>query len=365
MLNKTMNNRKGFVCQRIIGLDILRISLAILIYMFHSWMHFGCSYSYLNDFVSVGAIAMTGFFLLSGYSLRMVYGDKNLIDKHDLGIFYLKRVLGILPLYYFFAILYVLFLGKESLLENILLFPIEAFGLQSTFTSLFGVTHNGGTWFISCIILAYLLYPFLQTICKYLNTRYKVVMLLLLVFLDVWGGVISHKFNTAHIYDNPFYRILEFSCGLLVADINMKSNSKLLHIIRTKWTLVSAILLLIFGVSLMRHYFQFGDYMLYNVIVLPCFAIMLFSFGTIRMPILERSNVIGYLGKISYAFFLTQFFAWKVGRIFIGLIGYDHNWVRILVTFVYCVLASIFVYECVQKPIVKLVRRSTLIKVKQ
>ena len=77
MLNKAMNNREGFVCQRIIGLDILRISLAILIHMFHSWIHFGCSYSYLNDFVSVGAIAMTGFFLLSGYSLRMVYGGDN------------------------------------------------------------------------------------------------------------------------------------------------------------------------------------------------------------------------------------------------------------------------------------------------
>ena len=167
---------------RIAGLDLLRISLAVLTYMFHSWMHFGCNYSYLNDFVSVGAIAMTGFFLLSGYALRLAYGEQDLMEKHNIGRFYSKRLLGIIPLYYTKAILFILILGNESLIENLLLFPIEALGLQTTFTSLFNVTHNGGTWFISCILLAYLIYPFLQTICKQLNAKTKVIVLLLLIF---------------------------------------------------------------------------------------------------------------------------------------------------------------------------------------
>lgn len=342
---------------RVIGLDLLRISLAILIYMFHSWMHFGCSYSYLNDFVSVGAIAMTGFFLLSGYALRLVYGEQDLMEKHNLGKFYLKRILGVIPLYYVVAVLFILLCGKETIWENMLLFPIEALGLQTTFTSLFDVTHNGGTWFISCILLAYLIYPFLQTICKQWNAKTKVIVLLLLIFLDVWGAVISHKFHTAEIYDNPFYRIIEFACGLLVADINMEHDNKLLKVLRSWGMLICSIVVLVVGVSLMRHYLHYEDYMLYNVIVLPCFAIMLFALGMLRMPLLEKSSIIGYLGKISYAFFLTQFFAWKVGAWGIGLIGHNHNWTRILITFVYCVVVSIIAYELIQKPIVKLVKK--------
>ena len=342
---------------RIIGLDVLRISLAVLIYMFHSYGKFGCHYSYLNDFVSVGAIAMTGFFLLSGYALRLVYGNQDLIEKHNLGRFYLKRLLGIIPLYYFVSILFILLCGKESLVENVLLFPIEALGLQTTFTSLFDLTHNGGTWFISCILLAYLIYPFLQTVCKQLKAKHKVLLLFLLMFLDVWGAVISHKFHTAEIYDNPFYRIIEFACGLIVADINLEYDNNFLNVLHSWGILIISIVVLVVGVSMMRHYLNYEDYMLYNVIVLPCFAIMLFALGSLKMPLFEKSDVIGYLGRISYAFFLTQFFAWEVSGWVVYGIGYNHNWFRILVSFSFCILASIAAYEMIQKPANKYVKK--------
>lgn len=323
-------------------------------------MHFGCSYSYLNDFVSVGALAMTGFFLLSGYALRLVYGNQDLIEKNNLGRFYVKRLLGVIPLYYFFALLFILLLGKESITDNLLLFPIEALGLQTTFTSLFGVTHNGGTWFISCILLAYLIYPLLQTICKYMKANHKVILLILLILLDIWGVIISNRFNTAWTYDNPFYRIVEFTCGLLVADINMEYDSKILKILRSWGVLILSLVVLIVGVSLVCRYLQYEDYMLYNIIVLPCFAVMLFPLGSLKMPLLEKSNVLGYLGKISYAFYLTQFFAWKIGAWGVELIGYNHNWTRILITFMYCVAASIVAYELIQRPIVKYIKSKVL-----
>ena len=52
---------------RAVGLDLMRISMALLVFMFHSRCHvLHCSYGFLNLFVDMGAVAMTGFFLLSG-----------------------------------------------------------------------------------------------------------------------------------------------------------------------------------------------------------------------------------------------------------------------------------------------------------
>lgn len=134
------------------------------------------------------------------------------------------------------------------------------------------------------------------------------------------AAFINHRFHTAGIYDNPFYRILEFTCGLLVADINLSYDNKFLRVLRTWSVLVVSTIVLVAGVSIIQHYKNVQDYMLLNILVLPCFAIMLFPLGTLKMPLLDRSKNLGYLGKISYAFFLVQFFAWEVGKWGINLI---------------------------------------------
>ena len=75
--------------------------------MFHSQIHFKCSYSYANDFVKTGAIAMTGFMMLSGFVLYMSYSRKDFTKISEIKIFYLKRLISILPLYYSIAIIHV------------------------------------------------------------------------------------------------------------------------------------------------------------------------------------------------------------------------------------------------------------------
>ncbi|MGN0999480.1 MAG: hypothetical protein ACI4PO_08005, partial [Faecousia sp.] len=55
--------------QRLVGLDIFRIASALVVMLFHSWCHIGCTYGVLEPFISMGAVFMTGFFLLSGFSL--------------------------------------------------------------------------------------------------------------------------------------------------------------------------------------------------------------------------------------------------------------------------------------------------------
>ncbi|MCQ2351322.1 MAG: acyltransferase family protein, partial [Paludibacteraceae bacterium] len=209
---------------RVFGLDIFRISLVLLIFLFHSHIHIGCSYGIFNYFVSRGAIAMTAFFMLSGYSLTLVYGKQDILAKEALKTFYSKRCFSLLPQYFVLAFLYIIILGDESVLENIILFPVELFGLQSTYCSLFGVTHNSGTWFISCLIICYLLYPFFQHITTLISDKYIVILVSVLSFILLWGPIVQLYFGTSTLYDNPFYRVVEFYIGLLIAHLNITEN---------------------------------------------------------------------------------------------------------------------------------------------
>lgn len=357
--NTISNNmeQQPFGNQRVVLLDVLRVALALLVFMFHSNMHFQCSYGLLDDFVSVGALAMTGFFLLSGYVLRVRYGGSNLMERNELGRFYLKRLLSILPLYYTIALLYVGFLGKELLVENLILFPVEVMGIQSTFTTLFGVSHNGGTWFVSCLLLGYLVYPFLQNVVKQLPNKCNVVLLLLLIGIELWATIIKRTFQTCSLYANPFYRIVELTIGLLVADVNMTANGKLLNALRSWGMLIVTGTVMLAGVSVVNHVYRVHDYMLLNWIALPCFVIMLFPLGYKKVDWMEKSKLIKHASNISYAFFLSQFFIWPVGVWFVEMTGFDYNWVRILFTFLLCILISVLLYEIVQNRVVGLFKK--------
>lgn len=341
---------------RVVGIDVLRIALALIIFMFHAKMHIDCSYFILNPFMSVGAVAMTGFYMLSGYSLYLVYGEHNLIEKSNLSRFYIKRIFSILPLYYIVSILYIIIMGKETLLENLLLFPIEALGIQSTFSSLSYISHNGGTWFISCLILAYVVYPFLQSICKMLTLKQKATILCLLIVIDIWAAIVSRYFATVGLYTNPFYRIIEFACGIIIADININSNHKMINVFRGGVALVVSIMLLVGGISIVRYYLRIDDYMQYNCLALPCYTIMLFSLGSIEIPKLNNVKSISYFGKVSYAFFLSQFYVWPITRFLIRYAGWDNNLLRIFVSLTLCILISIMMYELIQRPLEKYIK---------
>ena len=88
---------------RLYGLDLLRIALALLVFMFHTAIHFNCQYGILQGVIQYGAFAMSGFFMLSGYSLYYVYHGFDFSKIRNLGLFYKKRLFGLFPVYYFAA----------------------------------------------------------------------------------------------------------------------------------------------------------------------------------------------------------------------------------------------------------------------
>lgn len=324
-----------------------------MVLLFHCHIHHDCSFGLLTGFVSMGAIFMTGFFMLSGFVLFRTYQERELFKMDALRNFYLKRAIGILPLYYLVSVVYVLSLGSESAFQNLVLLPIELLGLQTVFSTLFPVSHNGGTWFISCLLLAYLFFPLMQEVVKQWGIRAKLVALGVSALILFWSPLVVHTFSTDSIYSNPFFRGLEFFIGVVLASLPV--NAKWLA--SWKSFIVEAVLLVV-GVSVAVKLNVFiGNYMLYDWIAVPLFGCIALTLAGLKSPRLQKSAVLRYASAVSYAFFLAQTFNTEIENWLFPLCGIQNNVLQIAVSVALCAVIAIALHELVEKPCTKVLKK--------
>lgn len=341
---------------RAAGLDLFRVVAAVMVLLFHCNIHHDSSFGPLTGFVSMGAVFMTAFFMLSGYVLFLTYKDKSLMQAPALKKFYLKRIFGIFPLYLVVAVLYVVTLGQESAFQNLVLLPIEILGLQSVFSTLFPVSHNGGTWFISCLLFAYLAFPLMQEVVKQMTTRTKWMSLAICTAVLFWSPLVVHTFKTDSIYSNPFFRGLEFFIGVLLCSLPMKAG--VAKVLATWKALLVEVLLLVAGISIaVRLNIFVGNYMLYDWIVIPLFAFMILTLAGLKSPRLHNSAVLRYASAASYAFFLAQTFNTEIENWLFATCGIQNNVLQIAVSIALCSLIAVALHEFVEKPCAKMLKK--------
>ncbi|MBO4777935.1 MAG: acyltransferase [Bacteroidales bacterium] len=344
------------ISHRAAGLDLFRVVAAVMVLLFHCNIHHDNSFGLLTEFVSMSAVFMTAFFMLSGYVLFLTYKDKPLVQGGALKNFYLKRVFGIFPLYLVVALLYVVTLGQESVFQNLVLLPIEVLGLQSVFSTLFPVSHNGGTWFISCLLFAYLAFPLMQEVVKVMTTRSKWVALAVCVVVLFWSPLVVHTFKTDSIYSNPFFRGLEFFIGVLLCSLPIRDG--IVKILATWKALLVEVLLLVAGVSIaVRLNIFVGNYMLYDWIVIPLFACMILTLAGLKSPRLQGSAVLRYASAASYAFFLAQTFNTEIENWLFATCGIQNNVLQIAVSVVLCAFIAVMLHEFVEKPCARVLKK--------
>lgn len=325
--------------------------------MFHSRIHvLHCNYGVFNPFVDMGAIAMTGFFLLSGYVISLTYGGKDISSKGEIMFFYLKRLISIIPLYFVYAFVLVIANvvcnGKSALIEEVILFPVEFLGIQSVFSSLITFSHNGGSWFISCILICYFLYPLINIVTKNILDRHRLVLLLVMSVILLYSPIVQHYFHLQWIYSNPFFRAIEFSIGILVSQLNKTTRPcKLIMILRSPYVCIASLICLIMGVSVARIVDVSNDYMLFSWVALPCFISMMVSLGSYNFFALQKMKVIKYLSEISFCIFLGQIkYVWLAVKYILEYIGCEANILKILISFVFVFIIANMLHYFVEVP---------------
>ena len=297
---------------------------------------------------------------MSGYVLEYTSCGRNLSDKNEIKRFYIKRLITILPLYYAYAIINVainiLWKGETAAIQELILFPIETLGIQTFYSSLFPYSHNGGSWFISCILICYFIFPLLFQLTRCLTNRVRLTILILLICVLLWSPIIVHLLKLETIYSNPFFRILEFTIGIVVAQLNTSmTKSRIISLLQSSASCILTIFILVSGVTIAYHIDIPHDYMLYSWVALPCFVSLLFSLGSLHFDRLQNSKVIKYLSALSFALFLSQLsVVWHfVNRAF-AMNNIHSNIANIILAALICFFIANVLYYCIEKPSKKL-----------
>ena len=248
------------------------------------------------------------------------------------------------------------------MINKLLLFPIQTLGLQSQFSTLFNFSHNGGTWFVSCLLACYFIFPLTHILIEKFSTKQNVILVLIASFILLWSPFVQMRFHTNNIYENPFFRFLEFTIGMVLFVIWKRCGSKRLFVSIFNWPLqIATFMMLIVSITIAYRIGIPGYYMLYSWSALPCFAIMILCLSNIRFTRLKSFKGVEYASNLAYSFFLAQCIGlWAISKFIFSEMSINDNTSKILISFILCMCLSVLLHELIEKPVSKCLKQKFL-----
>jgi peptidoglycan/LPS O-acetylase OafA/YrhL len=197
------------------------MGIAILwIILFHSWFDFG-KYGLLSPLYSffkiTGYLGVDIFIFVSGFGLMASWYKK----KTNVLLFYKRRFLRIMPIYWFFFSIYLIFMTLFGKLVNMGTMIIYYTGFA------FFITKNYLHWFISAILLCYLIFPIFANAFQKSKQKTKFVTmiiiscLLLAFFLSTSASFFDNRFSYLLIV---VLRLPSFFIGSLIGYIYFEND---------------------------------------------------------------------------------------------------------------------------------------------
>lgn len=342
------------------GLDILRIIFAVIIAFFHLSIHFNIHFKIdiitgmLDNVISVGAIFMVGFFMLSGFVLQYNYRETDFLNRYNLKNFYVKRFFSIYPAYFVFLVIVLScrLSFPDTLPKVFALLGCEFLCLQTFFPTTFNICGNGGTWFISVIIFLYILFPFISIVIKR-GIKYKKCCFMVCYFFSIYHGLMQFLFggSLANYYANFLMRLPEFMMGMLLAElfIETKGNDKCYNLFTV------SIATTLFIVAINKYLPILGkNYTQYNFIIVPYITILIIFMAKQDLRFLESwgGKWINRIASLQYSFYLTQtlanrIVAWGISKL---LINEKNNIIIVVISLSLNLCFAIIMNIAVEKP---------------
>lgn len=242
---------------------------------------------------SPGGVAVKIFFCLSGYLMgKAFYRERYQANFTGIIIFWRNRLLRICPLYYFVALISILFVYPETLKVANWIYTLRI--LTFTYNQALPIEFNGALWSLSTEMQFYLIVPFIYIFLKHklVNWR-KVIWVFGLIILAgfllrsaIWMAITSQNnldanqeidYFTKYIYSPLLTNLDLFLSGFLVNALlkYQKISPKYLKLFSVKNSLILFLLFYLFC-SYYKYYYQ--DSLVFIASPLTALTISIFIF---------------------------------------------------------------------------------------
>jgi hypothetical protein len=280
-------------------IDILRAFSVIMIFLYH----------YNNKLFKLGYLGVDIFFVISGFVITLTLKDPRYFSLNDLKNFYLKRIKRLYPALIFCVLLttvFYLFFGflfqgnntKATIVSSLLGYSNFFFYYQSKdyFQQDF-LNPFDHIWSLSVEMQFYIIYS-IFLICIYKSFKKNSFFIFaILTFLSFLYFIILE--DNLFFY-NTFARFWEFGIGVI-----------LYFLYKNKLNIKKIFFILLF-VFLIFFFFSGSIIINKKIEILFCLCLILILFLGLQSKKLKnffifKINFLGYLGKISYSFYLFHF----------------------------------------------------------
>ncbi len=342
--------------QTFVGINLIRFIAACWVLIFHASIHFGkLDFLFiLQPIIDQGVLAMSIFFILSGFVLSYRY--RNFQTKQDVVLFYATRFAKLYPTYLFIGLITAWQLYNSSLdfliIEHLgstgkFLFFIGLFFLflclsQAWFPGLFSIWNFGGSWALSVEFFFYMLFPTIRTKLTSMSnySLYRIICITpILIFLMLSGMIIfsANGKEMLYFYTFPIFRLPEFIFGIAGYILFIERAAFVDNL--NKIFLFSSPLLLI--AIMLKDLPGLIDYNFLAII--PFIGAIVFS---LKIDFQNKLNCkINYLGSISYCLYMSQLLTIPILKKYKESMSIETAWILLIISTFF---TAIFIYHLIE-----------------
>lgn len=338
-------------------LEALRGILAILVLISHISLirlYFGRSNDYLNPVMfHLGRVAVTGFFVLSGYLISMSIFKRMEHKNWSISKFYVGRIFRIWPLYFFVILLALYFLPSiyslhftlpnyvgDVRIEKLNYWYFLFFMPQVPLINNMVLPFAEPTWSIGVEEIFYLIIPWLiSTTLKNFTKRLLVFILVFLIakYIAIYWFQLPSSSLIAKLLN--YYRYDCIALGCLMGVLHYTKN-KLFTSIGGYHLLFSLLgFILLFNLITIYSY----DYFPFAL----CFAVII-AFLVNKNDTFKSPKWLIHIGTVSYSLYLTH----EIAIVFLLNINLDQKsiWVLYTSSILLAIALASLVYYLIEKP---------------